>query len=37
MALTHIVAHHIQRQAPDAPSILNLREECWVKDGRIEE
>ncbi|MFT5658012.1 MAG: nucleoid-associated protein [Gammaproteobacteria bacterium] len=37
MALTHIIAHHIQRQTPDAASVLKLRDACWEKNERIEE
>lgn len=37
MALTHIVAHGIQRLTPGAEATLALREGGWTTDGRIEE
>lgn len=37
MALTHFIAHHLQRPEPNTPSLINLRDDCWQQDGRIEE
>lgn len=37
MALTHIIAHRIQRQDPNVGATLVLRDSCWEKNGRIEE
>ncbi len=37
MALSHIIAHHLQRPDPSATTTLTLRDSCWAKNGRIEE
>ena len=37
MALTHIIAHQIQRQKPDVPSVLKLRDACMEQNERIKE
>lgn len=37
MPLTHIIAHHIQRQTPDVPSVLKLRNACWKQNDQIKE
>jgi len=37
MALSQIIAHRVQRTNPTANTELQLRDNCWVQDGRIEE
>jgi nucleoid-associated protein len=37
MALTHIIAHRIQRQDPLKEATAALRDHCWSKNGRVEE
>ena len=37
MALSRIIAHRIQRANPTANAELQLRSDCWVQNGRIEE
>lgn len=37
MAISHIIAHRIQRVDPMAGASLQQRENAWIKNGRIEE
>ncbi len=37
MALTHIIAHRIERQNPDNTATLHLKDQSWSHNGRIEE
>jgi len=37
MALTHIIAHRIQRLTPGEAATIKVRETCWSQNGRIEE
>lgn len=37
MALTHIIAHRIQRSSPNSPSTSQIRDTCWSINGRVDE